>query len=254
LNKPIHIGRDSDNFIVLAEPQIGRHHATLILLTENTFLIEDNNSTNGTYVNKIHVKRMVCTREDTIEFADIPFQLNNYFPVQQVKSAVQENFKEELKKELNIQAPEVKPAAPVNTGRADTNDFSEDFFALKLVYEQYNDVKLKLQRDQMVKVNFFRGIPAALGQWGGQLLAPLIIGAVGVAIPGLGLAIGFLGSIAGLIASNRVSNSEKVFAIDEEFKIFYCCPKCKTSLGSLPWAHWAQKKNCPWCKVIWIKE
>ncbi len=47
---PVTIGRLSDNTIVLADPQVSRHHAT-ITWQSGAFVIQDLGSANGTYVN-----------------------------------------------------------------------------------------------------------------------------------------------------------------------------------------------------------
>jgi pSer/pThr/pTyr-binding forkhead associated (FHA) protein len=44
------IGRETDNDIVLYEPEVSRHHIKM-LLTKNGYMIEDLNTTNGTFVN-----------------------------------------------------------------------------------------------------------------------------------------------------------------------------------------------------------
>jgi pSer/pThr/pTyr-binding forkhead associated (FHA) protein len=46
----ISIGRDVKNDIVINDPEVSRHHARLVLKT-NTYAIEDNGSTNGTFIN-----------------------------------------------------------------------------------------------------------------------------------------------------------------------------------------------------------
>jgi pSer/pThr/pTyr-binding forkhead associated (FHA) protein len=47
---PVAIGRQTDNTIVLADPQASRHHAT-IYWQAGSFFVQDMGSANGTYVN-----------------------------------------------------------------------------------------------------------------------------------------------------------------------------------------------------------
>jgi len=52
--KEIYIGRDEANDIVIADPEVSRHHACLRRSGE-TFIVEDLGSTNGTFVNSRQV-------------------------------------------------------------------------------------------------------------------------------------------------------------------------------------------------------
>ena len=55
LDKPeLTIGRGSENDIVINNPAVSRHHAT-IFTNVNTIVIVDAGSTNGTFVNNIKI-------------------------------------------------------------------------------------------------------------------------------------------------------------------------------------------------------
>jgi hypothetical protein len=54
LRGEIKLGRDKDNAIVVADQKVSRHHATLTPL-DNTFIIADQGSANGTYLNGVQL-------------------------------------------------------------------------------------------------------------------------------------------------------------------------------------------------------
>jgi len=63
------IGRTKDNSIQLAFPNISRHHSKISFSNE-TYLIEDLESTNGTFVNGISIAKCVLHPNDVIEIGD----------------------------------------------------------------------------------------------------------------------------------------------------------------------------------------
>lgn len=206
-NKQYRIGRDEDNDIKIIKPQISGHHCTITILSENVILIEDNDSTNGTFLNGLKVKRAMITPTDEVVLANLKINFDKIFAKHTHKPAVQP-----------IQQP-ITPA-PVD------NDFSVDFSELKIVYEAYRDSKLSLMGQGTLKQ---KGLQAALSF-----------------IP-------FVGSALGILATTTVNPQEKIFALTEEFKINYVCPKCKRFLGDLPWQNLANQKKCSACKAVWVK-
>lgn len=63
------IGRRSDAGIPLIQPGVSRHHARLFHLHSEE-IIEDLNSTNGTYVNGVRITRCVLQNNDVIRIGD----------------------------------------------------------------------------------------------------------------------------------------------------------------------------------------
>ena len=60
------IGRAKDNDLVLNDPGVSAHHA-VILREKSGFVIEDNHSTNGVYLNNQRIKRSELTYWDEIQ-------------------------------------------------------------------------------------------------------------------------------------------------------------------------------------------
>jgi hypothetical protein len=67
--KTYEIGRRSDAGIPLMQPGVSRQHARLFHLHSEE-IIEDLNSTNGTYVNGVRITRCVLQNNDVIRIGD----------------------------------------------------------------------------------------------------------------------------------------------------------------------------------------
>lgn len=206
MNKKYRIGRDENNDIKVMKPQISGLHCTITVLSENIILIEDNDSTNGTFLNGLRVKRALITPSDEVVLANLKINFDKIFSKHAHKPPIEKT-------------PQAIAQVPIN------NDFSEDFTQLKIVYETFRDAKLSLMGQGTLKQ---KGLQAALSF-----------------IP-------FVGSALGILATTTVNPQEKIFALTEEFKINYVCPKCKRFLGDLPWQNLANQKKCSACKAIWV--
>jgi pSer/pThr/pTyr-binding forkhead associated (FHA) protein len=230
IGSQLKVGRQKGNDIELPFPNISGYHADLFCLSENTFIVEDKNSTNGTFVNRLQIKRAVCNRNDEVLFADYTFDLNKYFPLEQIKKEIQQ--------ELGIKQP-------VNADlkqKKDPNDFTREFAELEVVYKAYNDRKLIIQKTQQNK-RILQAAPSAI------LVVTLLALSYGTAA----IAAGSIGGLFGVFLSNSASEQEKLVAIEDEFKISYSCPKCKNFFGFVPWIGLANKRTCDRCKAVWVK-
>lgn len=68
------VGRADNCDLVLSEDLVSRHHATFYL-EDGDLVVEDNNSTNGTYVNSEETKRAVLQIGDVIYFDELSFEV-----------------------------------------------------------------------------------------------------------------------------------------------------------------------------------
>jgi pSer/pThr/pTyr-binding forkhead associated (FHA) protein len=205
VNKQYKIGRNDDNDIKIKRPEISGNHCTITIVSENVIVLEDNQSTNGTFVNGVRIKRSLITPHDEVMLAKLKVKFDKIFEKQVAQQI----------------AP--KPAE----NQVPTANYSEEFEQLKTVYETYRAAKVAAMGSGTLKQ---KGIQAALSF-----------------IP-------FVGSALGILASSTVNPQEKLFALSEEFKINYICPKCKRFLGDLPWQNLANQKKCVACKAVWVKE
>lgn len=69
------IGRSAKNDIIVNQQGISEEH-TIILYRENKFYIQDNLSTNGTYVNGVSIdEKLVLKNDDLIKLGNVSFKL-----------------------------------------------------------------------------------------------------------------------------------------------------------------------------------
>jgi ABC-type multidrug transport system ATPase subunit/pSer/pThr/pTyr-binding forkhead associated (FHA) protein/ABC-type multidrug transport system permease subunit len=79
LNKSlISIGRNDDNDLVINNIKVSRYHAKIIK-QDGRWIIEDLNSSNGTFVNGKKIKSREVTENDTILIGGVPFKLSHIF-------------------------------------------------------------------------------------------------------------------------------------------------------------------------------
>ena len=136
------------------------------------------------------------------------------------------------------------------------NDYSEEFAALKNVYDNYIQAKVKIQSANQFKTRLFQSLPFALPG-----IIGVIIGFLGKGSPelfGLSLFITICAPTVGIYlgAKQASKTPQQLQDIANQFKIDYVCPKCGTFLGEIPWESLRNRKQCPVssCKAKWVNE
>lgn len=215
----IKIGKSDDNDFIINDPQVSRHHARLVSEGEGRWLLEDLDSTNGTYVNDVQVLKKHVISSDLIKLGD--------------------NYAVNISEVLNS-----------------NNDYSEEFAALKKVYDDYIQAKIKIQSSNQFKTRLFQSLPFALPG-----IIGVVIGFLGKGSPelfGLSLFITICAPTIGIYlgAKQSAKTPQLLQDIANRFKIDYVCPKCGTFLGEIPWESLKNRKQCPVssCKAKWVSE
>lgn len=146
------IGRNPDNDIMLPYPQVSGKHAKITQVSENSFLLEDLGSVNGSFVNGLQVNRMVMSATDKLKIAHFSLDFIKYFPT------------------ANKVQKEILPKKD--------NDYSAEFTFLKDIYEQYEAQRKTLKnRDQFKKTTVRAGL--ALIPWVGNAIAIMVCDKLG---------------------------------------------------------------------------
>lgn len=70
------IGRGSENDIQLSDTTVSHHHAQF-LISHNSLIVEDLNSTNGTYVNGLRIKRQQLKNGDEVTIGQHKLSFDN---------------------------------------------------------------------------------------------------------------------------------------------------------------------------------
>lgn len=215
----IKIGKTDDNDFVVNDPHVSRHHARLVREDSDCWLLEDLGSTNGTFVNGAQIAKKRVSLNDVIKLGDT-YTLK-------ISEALKYN-----------------------------NDYSEEFAALKLVYDNYVQAKVKIQSANQFKTRLFQSFPFALPG-----IIGVVIGFLGKGSPellGVSLFITIFAPTVGIYlgAKQSAKAPQLLQDITNRFKIDYVCPKCGTFLGEIPWESLRNKKQCPIsaCKAKWVSE
>lgn len=215
----IRIGKAADNDFVVSDPLVSRYHAQLTLDKDGSWLLEDLESTNGTFVNGNQILKKLITSLDTILLGD--------------------NYKLDLSEVLKS-----------------ANDYSDNFLELQGVFDRYVEEKLKIQSGNMFKTRVFQSVPFALIGLIGLMIGllgkgnPILLGIslfVAVCAPVIGIYLG---------AKQSAKTPRQLQELINQFKIDYVCPKCGSFLGEIPWESLRNKKQCPVssCKARWMHE
>lgn len=76
--KIIKIGKKSDNDIVINDKTVSRYHAEIQVADDNSYLLKDLNSTNGTIINSMKVKEAFLSQGDLIEVGETKIEFQTY--------------------------------------------------------------------------------------------------------------------------------------------------------------------------------
>ena len=214
----ITVGKAEDNSFVIKDPEVSRYHAALMQDESGDLLLEDLDSTNGTFVNDNQIIKKKVQAEDKITFGT-SFTM---YVAELLKS---------------------------------DNDYCKEFALLKDVYDNYMKEKIHIQSNNQFKTRLFQSLPFAmigifgilmsiLGKTNNSLLVVSFI--IAICAPTLGIYFG---------ARQAAKIPELLQNLANQFKIDYVCPKCHTFLGEIPWESLQNKKVCPInsCKAKWIR-
>lgn len=217
----IKIGKAEDNDLVVDDAHVSRHHARLTRDKDGFWILEDLDSTNGTFVNGSQVIRMHVTPKDEIRLGD------NYLL----------SFHDILKA---------------------GNDYSEEFNALKKVYDDYIQAKVKIQSSNQFKTRLLQSLPFALPGIVGVVIGSGSLGKGNPMLLTIGLLITICAPTIGIFLGAKQSAKVPKLLQDlsNQFKIDYVCPKCGTFLGEIPWESLRNRKQCPvpTCKAKWTND
>lgn len=209
--KNLTIGRVNNNNVVVNYGKISSKHCAIRQVSDTEYVIEDLDSSNGTFVNGRRVKQCLIEKTDELILADFPVNTLLIFSLfDEEKMPISLTYDELLKKQDEIIKQQI---------------IFGEFQKLKDVYDNYQKEKRKILRGDSVKKT---GIRAGLS----------LIPVVGIA----------LSQLSGTVGK---SVQEKLMELTEQFKIDYICPKCFKFLGDEPWENMNKRGTCLYCKAKW---
>jgi hypothetical protein len=214
--KQIKIGRNSDNDVVIADATIGRNHAILTVTDDESLIIEDLGSANGTKVNGNLIRKKFIMASDRVELGSNGYLLD-------------------LKKHI---PPKV--------------NFEKEFDQLKAVYDKYLTDKIRISKKLNQKSSLMRALPMAIpglitlsmGFVANEVYKPYLTisgGVLSVLIPMIAM---------GLSSGQMARRDELIERLNAEFQVDYVCPKCRRFLGYISWQSIKNTGGCS-CKAKW---
>lgn len=215
--EPILIGSNENSDWVISKPQVSGNHAKIYRGSGNSLMIEDLDSTNGTFVNGRRIKRAEVTRQAKIVIADIPIDLKD--------------IEHQLKRK--------------------SNDFSDEFTILEPVWNNFKKDVQQLKKKRSYKMLKIRVIVSLIP----IIILILVMDqiesfALRYALFGISPVIFMVFSF---FQENNPKSTEEYETLQENFLKTYICPKCKSSLGATPWRVLQNQKRCPRCNAVWSK-
>ena len=214
----ITIGKAEDNYFVIRDQEVSRYHAALTREDNGDLLLEDLDSTNGTFVNDCQIMKKKVSSGDKISFG------TNY----------------------TIYVSDILKS---------DNDYSEEFAQLKDVFDRYIREKIVIQTKNQFKTRLFQSLPFAMVGVFGIMIHFLRKTSNSLLI--ISFIIAICAPVAGIYFGARQSAKipELLQRLAHQFKIDYVCPKCGAFLGEIPWESLNNKKQCPvsTCKAKWTR-
>ncbi|MBO5272848.1 MAG: FHA domain-containing protein [Muribaculaceae bacterium] len=204
-------------------------HAKVSRGGDGRLYIEDLDSTNGTYVNNLKIKRSPITKSDKITLGG---KIGVGYPLQ-LQSIIE--------------------LLPISD-----DEFNHRMNQLKHVWDNHqefqNEIKLRQQ-----KIGTYKMLPIVLaGVIGAAVFSTMSqLGIIeadsamnGILNGVISLAFTLTAYIIGdkIVASKSSEINQEAALEVEQFQLKYECPACNRFLGNTAWAVIAAKKECPCCK------
>lgn len=215
------IGRDAEtcNYVVPKENKlVGRQHAKLIV-QDNTLVLVDLDSANGTYINGNQVKQKTVTISDVIHLGDP----SGY----------------------RVRVDELMAGLPMSD-----SEYSNRVATLEQVYQKYQQDMVRLGAESQGSMIMKRmGPTMVLGALTG-IIAALVDGELKAAVGIIGGVLSILVFVVANMWSSRaaVKLQNEKNRVNEQFELDYVCPDCGQSWKGRSFTFLRSKGCCPSCK------
>lgn len=231
----IKIGTGSDCNFRVNDQNVSKVHANLVIESNDNIWIEDLDSTNGTRVNGIGIRKKKLTENDTILLGG----------------------------SYNLE---------INTVRYNVRDYSREFFKLKENYEEREAELEKLGTPISLKFHLLRMLPIMLAGIIGIIIS-LILSKTGVLnntgvnsqvltivssfVTAMAPSIGFL-MYSFNVNKHHDKLKKRTAELNKKYKNIIKCPgkrkdgkDCNAYIGDFDWEKRALQQRCPYCGSIW---
>ncbi len=227
MNKVYTIGRAKDNDLVIESKNVSNHHA-LLKDIDGTLILEDNNSSNGVWVNNRRISASEINFLDKIFLAETEFNLKKY---------------------LKIEGDKIK-------GIIDQNDTSQLFGRLKKIEQEFETEKDAINKLTGKNMIYFRI----------SVIAIMLIGMSRAIFPNLSSVMQYLIPVIIIVAAasiyfyvqameaGREKEKQRKLAKDK-YKLKFVCPTCDNFINdSASLIEMKQEYKCKYCKTLIYKK
>ena len=193
----IKIGKEETGANTITVPggckRVSRHHAVL-LWKDGAMTIEDNESTNGTFVNGKRIAKTKVGENDAVWLGG---------------TSGSDCYQVDMK---TVFASCREAEEKVRT------DYSKEFEEIKKAYIEYKVEEAKIKNDHNVKTRLVNFIPMICG----GVFALIPLGFMRI----IGLGVGVIITLLLLSKENKHDINEEITELQIKYQPRYCCPKC----------------------------
>lgn len=124
---PIYIGRRMGSQVFLPDKAVSRQHAVFYSTKDGSWILEDLDSANKTYLNDKAIHKCEVNHGDVIRIADFTIEVHLYEPDEQAQDVHMEDTMVELRRDLHtvVRQPNAPDAPPLKMPPKRANDFAE---------------------------------------------------------------------------------------------------------------------------------
>lgn len=230
------VGREGQQPFMIDNAGVSRKHVRVEDLGNGLFLLEDLNSSNGTFVNNQKIIKKTVSLKDEVRLgATYSLNLKQLFP-----SAVEVRSQRETPVQNNTNNAPKQEVSSVSIRHLRN---------VRERYEQERTAILKEASTSQVK----------------RMLPPIIVSAVLLIISLFldGALVAIVRPVVAIVGvvllaymtykhyQVQASKPERLERAKKQYQIDYVCPQCKAFLGDLPFENIQNQGKCSKCKTVW---
>ena len=224
----IKIGKEETGANTITVPssckRVSRRHAVLSW-KDGAMTIEDNESTNGTFVNGRRIARTKVGENDEVWLGG---------------TSGAECYQVDIKKVF---------ASCREAEKKSRTDYFKEFEDIKKAYIEYKAEETKIKNTQNVKMRVVNFIPMVAG----GVFALIPLGFMRI----IGLGVGVIITLLLLSKENKHDINEEITELQIKYQPRYCCPKCGTKFPlTTHWKKLEAEGKCPnpKCNAKFVKQ
>ncbi len=209
------------NHIKIHDASVSKEHLQIEKIDNETLLITDLNSTNGTFIDDIKIKESKFKRHQNIRIG------HQRFTGDQLFERVRMYF-------LDSKVIWV-----------------DDFNLLRNKFADYEKEKARINQTYQTKLIVIRALVLII-IW---MILYFIGGEIGIQAEFRHLVSIIGGVLAMLIIPKIISNesrTEELSQLKKRYSKVLACPRCSRDLSAQPYTYWIEQRSCQQCHAVWV--